>query len=55
MPDNQTTVAYINNMGDKNDQCNPVARKIWFWYISNNTWLYAVLEASDCSNTFGSL
>jgi hypothetical protein len=41
MPDNQTTVAYINNMGDKKDQCNPVARKIWFWYISNNTWLSA--------------
>jgi len=41
MSDNQTTVAYINNMGGKKDQCNAVARKIWFWCISKNIWLSA--------------
>lgn len=28
-------------MGGKKDQCNAVARKIWFWCISKNIWLSA--------------
>ena len=40
--DNTTTVAYINKMGGtRSEECNEVARKIWYWAEINDNWLSA--------------
>ncbi len=37
MTDNTTAIAYINNMGgNKSQECNSIAKKIWQWCTEND-------------------
>ena len=40
--DSSTAVAYITHMGGiRSENCNALAKEIWFWCIKNNIWLSA--------------
>ena len=41
MVDNQTALAYINNMGGRTKVCNKVTRQIWDWCLERGIWLSA--------------
>ena len=46
MIDNQTAIAYINNMGGRKTTCNNITRRIWEWCIERNIWLTAAYVTS---------
>ena len=46
MVDNQTALAYINNMGGKTTLCNKITRQIWDWCLQRNVWISAAYLTS---------
>jgi hypothetical protein len=60
LTDNTTTVSCIKKQGStKSDNCNEIARQIWFWAVDRNVWLTAAhiagvlnVEADEESRKF---